>query len=646
MPDELASYSGAYRRTPRHILRPRSVDELIAAVRDHAIDARGKITVRANGNSLHNQALGGDTVLVLTELPHRIVVRANDDVPAVAGSASPIAAWGTVEVSGWTPWDAIVRAGLREPAPARWYGAGGAGSWTVDRPLGDEPPATGNHCFWRAPAGTPLPRLLPYCLVSSGWITAGGSLSADGVWRMSKALGREADSVVWLELLRSNGSVVRLFNARWGGWEQRARFGAASWAASRAENDAWFAAAVGGYGLVGIIVRIKYRLLELGAEAVDSSAFERAIGLEPRTTPAGAGARSLPEQLLGRISEVAAAVVRRLIPVAWPAFPHSSADTIGSVGEELPVRVLTWLRPARDLEDLWNVLTAPTTAASSSGTGPDLPRVADASTWAPFALIFTNHRSGLRAVLGHLAFGRAPASALPFPVWDRRYGWLNAALLGWTRAVPALARIGESLVYRNVFAQRFAAPASANSLVEFGFFFEGHAIAQTGLPVQLRSLQQSWVLPIERSPDGSTAAAQARFLAFAGALLALAGRSRSSGRALRFQLCDVKYVPAGSSVLCSAGDTPALMITVTLENGRAYERRGWGLGDPQAELAELSAAFAPRGVKVHLTKSVHADRATLRASYGDALREFERRRRQLDPRGLWGSDFARLLGLP
>ena len=60
------------------MLAPRSLSELIACVSRHRRELDGRITVRANGNSFGVHALGSDTMLVLSELPHRIVVRADD----------------------------------------------------------------------------------------------------------------------------------------------------------------------------------------------------------------------------------------------------------------------------------------------------------------------------------------------------------------------------------------------------------------------------------------------------------------------------------------------------------------------------------------------------------------------------------------
>jgi hypothetical protein len=53
--------------------------------------------------------------------------------------------------------------------------------------------------------------------------------------------------------------------------------------------------------------------------------------------------------------------------------------------------------------------------------------------------------------------------------------------------------------------------------------------------------------------------------------------------------------------------------------------------------------FAGDGVRVHLTRNVWARPADLRRMYAAACHKFLAIKRELDPRGVWGSDCLDLL---
>lgn len=137
MTDPLESYSGSIAIRPDEQEAPASVAELLDVLANRELPR--PITLRATGNSLHDQALGHGTVILLDRLPHEVVVRPDDAMP----SGPPRA---TVEVTAWTPWEAVVRAALRiEQPPARWS-SGDDGHWDVGGHGGTVSPDARNVC--------------------------------------------------------------------------------------------------------------------------------------------------------------------------------------------------------------------------------------------------------------------------------------------------------------------------------------------------------------------------------------------------------------------------------------------------------------------------------------------------------------------
>jgi hypothetical protein len=572
--------------------------------------------------------------------------------------------WTTVEVTGWTPWEAVTRASLRLAQPAAWLRTPDD-SWVVDRyqPLPASP--AGNHCAWRRGAAgqaepeaandaandaSPAARFVPYVMVSSGRITTAGSLSGDGMWRFSSVLGRESDSVVWFDLLRADGSIVRVFNARWGLWDHRSGHPGREPAPSKQLNDQWFDAVIGGFGLLGCIVNIKYLLLELDGR-LDPGAFALCPPVHHR--PAGAhadAAAGMPRERYPRRDEHRAAE-RRLetaraqrsgadpeSPPAWPESPHAPEAELGKVGAEIPERVLTWMWDTDSLHVLFDTLQQHrrTHAALETERGSiGIPRRVSEHTVGCFGLLFANSHS-TEAIIGNVTYGAPPPGDSSFLLWDRQYGWTNAErILRWG-VLPWAAGIGEWIVYHHVFEACVDHSPAQNYIPEFGFFMEGHEVAMRSLDRWPGTIQQMWTIPIDGDRGRDLVV---RFLA---EVHRMSRRTRWFGRAVRVQLCDVKWLPPGRAVLSSAPDTDAVAVTVTIENTRGY-RRWLGWGSPVAAFRRLTRKFAGDGVKVHLTKNLWARPADLRRMYGAACREFVAIKQELDPRGAWGSDFLDIL---
>jgi hypothetical protein len=661
---ELESYTGRLRERAAAVRAPSSVAELCELVAAHDPGRHGALTLRGNAHSLDRQALGKGVVLSLQGLPHRLCVTEDDWIAGPAPADARPLRWTTVEVTGWTPWEAVTRASLRLAQPAAWLRTPDD-SWVVDRyqPLPASP--AGNHCAWRRGAAgqaepeaandaandaSPAARFVPYVMVSSGRITTAGSLSGDGMWRFSSVLGRESDSVVWFDLLRADGSIVRVFNARWGLWDHRSGHPGREPAPSKQQNDQWFDAVIGGFGLLGCIVNIKYLLLELD-EGLEHGAFQ----LSPPGAPQQASPRYPRREREHRAFEQRLETLRARDAVTlpapppapaaeapgWPRYPHAPETELGKTGAEIDARALTWMWATDSAEALFDTLQHHRRAqvAREAERGRiAIPRRVTEHTVACFGLLFPNSGQPMQGVIGNVAYGTPPAGADGFLLWDRHYGWKSAALILRWGLLPWAARIGEWFVYHHVFEACIDHSPTQNPIPEFGFFMEGHAIAQDQQTHRPCGVQQAWSIPI--GVDGEEGRdLVARFLA---AIHRMSHEWRWLGNAVRVTVCDLKCLPPGRALLSSSPDRHAIVVTLTVENGRGY-RRWLGWGSPARAYRRLTRRFVRDGVKVHLTKGVCARTADLRAMYGPKFRQFLALKRTLDPRGVWGSDLLDII---
>jgi FAD/FMN-containing dehydrogenase len=673
---ELKSYTGRLRERAAEIRAPSSVAELCELVAAHDPARHGALTLRGHGHSLDRQALGKGVVVSLEALPHRVCVTEDDWITGASAADGRPLRWTTVEVTGWTPWEAVTRASLRLAQPAAWLRTADD-SWVVDRyqPLPASP--VGNHCSWRRGGANeavneaaseatndaaneatkdvgPIARFVPYVMVSSGRITTGGSLSGDGMWRFSSVLGRESDSVVWFDLLRADGSIVRVFNARWNLWDHRSGHPGREPAPSKQQNDQWFDAVIGGFGLLGCIVNIKYLLLELD-ERLEHGAFR----LSPPGAPQQASPRYPHPEREHRAFERRLQTLRARDAIAlpsaapaiqaqaqaeapgWPRYPHAPEGELGKTGAEIDARALTWMWATDSAEALFDTLQHHRRAqiAREAERGRiAIPRRVTEHTVACFGLLFANSSHPMQGIIGNVAYGTPPDQADGFLLWDRHYGWKSAALILRWGLLPWAARIGEWFVYHHVFEACIDHSPTQNPIPEFGFFMEGHAIAQDEQAHRPCGVQQAWSIPIGLDGDEGRDVV-ARFLA---ALHRMSHQWRWLGNAVRVTVCDLKCLPPGRALLSSAPDSHVIVVTVTVENGRGY-RRWLGWGSPARAFRRLTQRFVGDGVKVHLTKGVCARTADLRAMYGPRFRQFLALKRTLDPRGVWGSDMLDLI---
>jgi decaprenylphospho-beta-D-ribofuranose 2-oxidase len=84
---------------------------------------------------------------------------------------------------------------------------------------------------------------VPYVMVSTEFATAGGTLSSDCLSRFSPTCGKEGNHVERFSLMTLDGKVVEC---------------------SRTENHDLFAGVISGFGCLGVVLEVTYRLLHVG----------------------------------------------------------------------------------------------------------------------------------------------------------------------------------------------------------------------------------------------------------------------------------------------------------------------------------------------------------------------------------------------
>lgn len=637
-PLRLTNYGGTESHSVAAFHEPRS----LAALTDLVRGSTGPLTLRCGGNAFHTQALGA-TIVMLSELEHEIIVRVDEPI-------DPLDGWThhTLEVTGWTPWSCILAATLRTERPGNWTAES---PWGVPSPTarrehaGDEDRRLSGKCHWEGElAGRDL-RLHPYMVVTSGRVSPGGSVSADGTTRLSSTFGKEADAILWLDLLRSNGDTVRLVAPQWNLYSRFAARGDARYASDAATNDRWFGAVVGGQGLAGIIVRVKYLLLDLGETPL--AGFTQA---DLPITPGDAHRYRLPDLIRDGLGCVD--LGRRLEEIARPVLSVTDRDA------SLPHRVVTWMETTASHDELFNRLRAHyARTLSRSSSRP--PAKASRDTMPCFGIYYPNRvtvdddgareETRYHGVLVALGYANNSDKALDhleeFGPWRRDNIERNTELAG---ALPTFARCVELFAFSHYFRECADNGPYANDLFDAAFVMEGHSRAighHAERPMRhARLMQQSWLLPFEPARPESGRALLAEFMARLTELCAHAEVGN-----VHPQLCDIKVVGRSRSILGSTPDGPAFMVTITVESVMNYDaeraRRGDGShwGDPRQLFERLTQAFALRGVRIHLTKNLYASRGDLRRMYHAAAKEFLAVKRQLDPDGRFGSAFLVLL---
>lgn len=161
----------------------------------------------------------------------------------------------------------------------------------------------GAYASWREIlAATRAEGFVPYVMGSSSRATAGGTLSGDCLSRFSPTCGKEGAHVESLRLMRADGSVVTC---------------------SRTENDDLYFGVIGGFGYLGVVLEVSYRLLYVGtSNIVVKTDYERYSGLS-----------KLAELLVQEVKGLPASGVNRApdeVP-ALPEIPLADARAVSAV---------------------------------------------------------------------------------------------------------------------------------------------------------------------------------------------------------------------------------------------------------------------------------------------------------------------------
>ena len=182
-----------------------------------------------------------------------------------------------------------------------------------------------------------------------------------------------------------------------------------------------------------------------------------------------------------------------------------------------------------------------------------------------------------------------------------------------------LARIGYWFTYK------FHRARYVDPLLDFTFFMEGNARARRlgrRLGFAMRIMQQSFVIPAEA--HGLDAARE--FIEVA----------RRTFRAARIwpAMNDVLYCPSDEGLMSATHRLPGFVVTFAFEPRTDARRHRI-----ERALTTLSHECGRLGGRVHLTKSVHADKDDLAEMYAATLPRFRALRDQLDPMHLLRNPF-------
>lgn len=626
MSDTRYSYSGTREAETTSTEKPESVEALAALLTKHARTG-GTLLAVGSGHSLDTQGLTTGTTLDLTALPHEVLVDgAGTVVVRRSGEQVP---WATCEVTAWTPWDAVVRATLGiDKAPTGWKG-----KWL-------DGASSGSDVCARRNAGDK--EYMPYVVPSSGRITIGGSLSADTIWRASNIFGKESHSVVWLDLLTfepdgKRTRVLRLYNPD---FKEASPARPAGVVSDAANNDLFFSAVIGGFGLVGVILRAKYLLLELS-------------GVAPELVPVGGQHEELDAEDDTPTEEPEG--INPLKTWSDPPYPHTPLAEFGNGGGDRKHRALTAMWSTRDLEALFDSLTGHHYRVwpAVSSRQPLFDRATRSNTVTTFALFFPNlSTSRPKAVFGNVAYGRSHPKPKGFKIWSREYGYRNLPRV--VRWLPAGAVIGEHGARIRLFEEvvsrtlhgKGANRWSVNLLPEYALFMEGHAACTYNESRQTdertKTIQQAFAIPLD-----DLARAKRDFVEVLAEMNRLS-RPHDTGRdAVHIQTCDIKMVPKGHALLSSSPDKASVVITMAVEKGAAYDGTWWG--DAEKKLTALSATLhesSGKKIRVHLTKNLFVADSDLKSMYGPQIAKFARVKKVLDKNGVFDSVlWQRLRGL-
>ncbi len=404
---------------------------------------------------------------------------------------------------------------------------------------------------------------IPFSVVTTSDATVGGTLAAHCLSRFSGVFGKECDHVAWFEIVTARGEVKRCRRE------------------DPAESDEGrlFRAALGGFGLLGVITRA---CIELGRVSGD------------------------------------------------PGAPVRVGSTVEFYG---PHRSWTWDELLGELQGVCEEGRRRWSEARASGRVPpmEIARTAFAtvSFLRSWRAIFTSTNAfEARAALIRSRYERTPDHS-PMAVHEPANPARPLAELAMVN--PTVNEFMQELFMMSSDGRRFE-----DTLDGFTFFFDGNTHARRlarehlGVPLLLR--QQTFILPAV----GETV----RFIAAVEAEIARSPYGAPTLMDILWLPRDERVFLLSSTRV--GGGFAVSLAYEHFDHGLIpYDREAW-LAFTARMFRNLASVCVALGGRVHLVKSVLASSGDIRSSVGsESLEEFFAQKQRFDPRGTFESDFLR-----
>jgi FAD/FMN-containing dehydrogenase len=500
------------------------------------------LTLRGGGQSLHNQSMnddGGDVAIAFSNMPRQTL-----QVDTTKQ---------TITVEGWRTWGDIMRACLQQG-------------------------------------------YVPFVTVSSSRITAAGSLSADGLSRVSPIAGKESTAVRSIVVLLPNGDKRTIYHPR-----VVAAGTVTPDQMSAVDNEELFRAVVAGYGLIGIILNITYYVMKLDGHVNAQDRWRIATLIE--TIESG-----------------------------------DEIDHNNQIGP-MPGYQRILRRMDRALEDLRAALLPP--APGPGDFPPSLPPVVDPQYRFPYgAAFFVDPLGGkLREVGWEALSWFTTDNGKPFFAYDRDA--LVGPLKFGIKGLPRIAPLVETVIQARM--AMADGDIGYNPIEDFTFFFEAHTVAMEEIvasgDLRQRALQQTFAISANVGTDAtpSDTKLMADFMRDTRALFR-AGFKRGVRKLHTWpNVVDVLYIPAGDGFLSASRNLDGFALTFGIEGLDADFDFNHATGVLK-KIAKLCASPKYNG-RVHLTKNVFAEPSDIGAMYAEGLPKWAAVKSKYDPKRVLSSDF-------
>lgn len=467
---------------------------------------------------------------------------------------------------------------------------------------------------------------LPYVHVTSKRVSVAGSINADGLSRSSSLYGKEADTLVWVDLLvarqpvgqataeahrRAGASAYTIYRV-WhpASWKHRAAPPAdRERPPDEATNARWFHAITGGIGMLGVVVRAKYVVMP-----VDDS--RRGSVYVSRDHSGPFSARATGNHVIRAFSRV------------------TTYDDHGSFFDGLAQLANRSLAVVTSTKEDFRTLPAHWEKALQTHLGASITNLGPSENWPK-----DPSRLKQRAAVVSVSHAWTPRDVSRFILWDRPTA--TSTYIALIPALPLDFNAGDTFLWKRLEEGAAASnPAGLpfiDPICDYSFFFEAHSDSRDALEKRYTptSTQQSFSIPIAPA-SGRTGFDVSRVLEF----YVEARRIFHLGNAYP-QATDVLFLPAVHGVLSPNRDLHALTISFAFEaviGGRADLIR--------RALRKVSKVCADLGGRVHLGKNVYVEPSDLARMYGSSLKEFREIKAELDPDGVFTSAFWEEVVLP